>query len=72
MKKLFLKTFKCYFKCDECSWDIISEASLGPKVNFGLWPLLWPNWAIFDFDGHFIPLNGGKDRKDFVQSFPWA
>ena len=37
---------------------------------FGLCPFLWSKLAIFDFDGHFHPSDGGKDRQDSAHSCP--
>ena len=68
-KKLFLKNGNSYIKSDEYSWDNILRANFCRKVTFGLWPFLWSNLAIFDFDGHFHPSNGGKDRQDSAHSF---
>ena len=69
-KKLFLKNYNSYIKSDEYSWDNILRANLCPKVTFGLWPFLWSNLAIFDFDDNFHPSNGGKDRQDLAHSCP--
>ena len=69
-EKLFLKNGNSYIKSDEYSWDNILRANFCPKVTFGLWPFLWSNLAIFDFDGHFHPSNGGKDRQDSAHSCP--
>ena len=69
-EKLFLKNGNSYIKSDEYSWDNILRANFCRKVTFGLWPFLWSNLAIFDFDGHFHPSNGGKDRQDSAHSCP--
>ena len=62
---------KSYFKSDIGSWDIILRENLCRKVTFGFCPLLWSNFAIFDFDGHFfLSLNGRKDRQHFSHSCP--
>ena len=69
-EKLFLKNGNSYIKSDEYSWDNILRANFCRKVTFGLWPFLWSNLAIFDFDGHFHQSNGGKDRQDSAHSCP--
>ena len=69
-EKLFLKNGNSYIKSDEYSLDNILRANFCPKMTFGFWPFLWSKLAIFEFDGHFHPSNGGKDRQDSAHSCP--
>ena len=54
---------------DEYPWDNILRANFCPKVTFGLWPFLWSNLAIFDFDGHFHPSNGRHTCHNSASQF---
>ena len=55
---------------DKTVWTGMPKGIIYKKNIFFNKFFWWPKLAIFSQNGHFLPLNGRKDRQDFAQSCP--
>ena len=52
---------------DKTVWTDVSRGTIYKKTFFQISNFLWPKLPIFSKKGHFLPLNGRKDRKYFAK-----